>query len=67
MKLSRTDEFFARALILKARMQGQGSFGVPLRGLQAPVTDKERGNSPGMVFDCIQPLKRLDWKTGTAS
>jgi hypothetical protein len=33
MKLSRTDEFFARALIPKAQAQDPGGFGMPLRGL----------------------------------
>jgi len=55
MKLSRTDEFFARALILKARMQGQGSFGVPLRGLQAPVTDKTGGDPRGWSLTASNP------------
>jgi len=55
MKLSRTDEFFARALILKARTQGQGSFGVPLRGLQAPVTDKTGGDPRGWSLTASNP------------
>jgi hypothetical protein len=55
MKLSRTDEFFARALIPEALAQEQGQFRMPLRSLQAPVTEKMRGDSQGMVFDRIQP------------
>jgi hypothetical protein len=50
MKLSRTDEFFARALIPKARAQEQGQFRMPLWSLQAPVSDKKArrlsGNGP---------------------
>ena len=67
MKLSRTDEFFARALILRALAQEQGQFRMLLRSLQAPVTDKSAATLGDGLLTASNRETPIEGKTGTAS
>jgi len=68
MKLSRTDEFFARALILRALAQEQGTVSdAAEESASASYRQKARRLSRSGLLAASKLETPIKWKTGTAS